>query len=156
VRTDLIFDVPTLRAISARGRELRAEAGTLGGMAADAAPVRRRGPNTTLIEDLLSVWEPGDEDTVWSGVLCRRLAERLPDRYPDWDANRLGKALASAGVETKQLNRDNTNRRGPSLLDLLSALARLGGRRPAVLTTTARPAPAASMTDPADNGRTDR
>jgi DNA segregation ATPase FtsK/SpoIIIE, S-DNA-T family len=132
VRTHLL-GIAELRKIGQRGRQLRIEAGTLTGTAAgerviDEAPQRR------LLDDVLDVFEPG-EDRVWSETLCARLAARAPGTYDGWDPTTLANALRAFGVDTAQVwgrtaAGEGANRRGVARQAVLDAIAERGNTGP--------------------------
>jgi len=126
VRTHLL-DLTALRKVCARAREARERAGTLSGMAA-GENVLPETPRRRLLDDLLDVFEPG-EDRAWSETLCARLADRWPDQYDGWQAATLANTLGSTfGIETAQQWGTTTdgrgaNRRGVTRQQLLDAIA---------------------------------
>jgi S-DNA-T family DNA segregation ATPase FtsK/SpoIIIE len=140
VRTHLL-DLATLRQITRRGRELREKAGTLTGMAAGETVIPET-PQRRLLDDVLDVFEPG-EDRAWSETLCARLAGRWPEVYDGWDPTTLANVLRPFGVETGQVwgrTPDGTgaNRRGVARQALLDAIAE---REPRASNLTAVDAP---------------
>jgi S-DNA-T family DNA segregation ATPase FtsK/SpoIIIE len=125
VRTHLL-GIADLRRIATRGRQLRIDAGTLTGTAAGETVIDER-PRRRLLDDVLDVFEPG-EDRVWSETLCARLAEEWPDVYDGWDPTALANALRAFGVETAQVwgrtaAGDGANRRGVRRQAVLDAIA---------------------------------
>jgi DNA segregation ATPase FtsK/SpoIIIE, S-DNA-T family len=125
VRTHLL-DLVSLRRLCARARQLRVDAGTLTGAAAGEVVVTEA-PRRRLLDDVLDVFEPG-EDRSWSETLCARLAARWPDDYDGWDPTALANALRAFAVETGQVwgrteAGDGANRRGVARQALLDAIA---------------------------------
>jgi S-DNA-T family DNA segregation ATPase FtsK/SpoIIIE len=121
-----VMDLPTLRKVCQRARELRVKAGTLDGMAA-GEQVLPETPRRRLLDDLLDVFEPG-ETKAWSETLCARLADRWPDQYDGWQATTLANTLGTFGMETAQLwgttpTGEGANRRGVTRQQLLDAIA---------------------------------
>jgi S-DNA-T family DNA segregation ATPase FtsK/SpoIIIE len=125
VRTHLL-GIAELRRIAARGRQLRLDAGTLTGTAAGEQVIDET-PRRRLLDDILDVFEPG-EDRVWSETLCVRLAQRWPDVYDGWDPTALANALRAFDVDTAQVwgrtpAGDGANRRGVARQTVLDAIA---------------------------------
>jgi S-DNA-T family DNA segregation ATPase FtsK/SpoIIIE len=125
VRTHLL-GIAELRRIAARGRQLRLDAGTLTGTAAGEQVIDEK-PQRRLLDDVLDVFEPG-EDRVWSETLCARLAGEWPDVYDGWDPTALANALRAFGVDTAQVwgrtpTGEGANRRGVARQAVLDAIA---------------------------------
>jgi S-DNA-T family DNA segregation ATPase FtsK/SpoIIIE len=125
VRTNLL-GIAELRRIAARGRQLRLDAGTLTGTAAGEQVIEET-PRRRLLDDVLDVFEPG-EDRVWSETLCARLAHQWPDVYDGWDPTALANALRAFGVDTAQVwgrtpTGEGANRRGVGRQAVLDAIA---------------------------------
>jgi S-DNA-T family DNA segregation ATPase FtsK/SpoIIIE len=125
VRTHLL-GIAELRRIAARGRQLRLDAGTLTGTAAGEQVIDEK-PQRRLLDDVLDVFEPG-EDRVWSETLCARLAGEWPDVYDGWDPTALANALRAFGVDTAQVwgrtpVGEGANRRGVARQAVLDAIA---------------------------------
>lgn len=99
VRTHLA-DLPTVRTICDRGRELRVAAGTLTGHAAGEQVEER--VLTNLLDDVAGVFARG-EDRLWSEDIVDRLAEVNPDAYHGWDQTMLAKSLKPYGLITKDV-----------------------------------------------------
>src|SRR5690606_34064410 len=121
-----VLDLPTLRKIVVRAKELRVNAGLLTGMAAGENVIPET-PRRRLLDDLVDVLEPG-EDKAWSETLCARLADRWPDQYDGWQAATLANTLRSFGIETGQqwgttADGRGANRRGVTRQQLLDAIA---------------------------------
>jgi S-DNA-T family DNA segregation ATPase FtsK/SpoIIIE len=121
-----VMDLPTLRKICLRARDLRVKAGTLDGMAAGETVIPEAAQRR-LLDDVLDVFVPG-EDRAWSEVLCARLAAQWPDIYDGWDPTALANNLRAFGVSTSQTwgaTEDGTgaNRRGVARQHLLDAIA---------------------------------
>jgi S-DNA-T family DNA segregation ATPase FtsK/SpoIIIE len=132
VRTHLL-GIAELRRIGERGRQLRIDAGTLTGTAAGELLVEDK-PQRRLLDDVLDVFEPG-EDRVWSETLCARLAGEWPGAYDGWDPTTLANALRAFGVETAQVwgrtaAGDGANRRGVARQAVLDAIATRGNAAP--------------------------
>jgi S-DNA-T family DNA segregation ATPase FtsK/SpoIIIE len=132
VRTHLL-DLATLRQVTRRGRELREKAGTLTGMAAGETVIPET-PQRRLLDDVLDVFEPG-EDRAWSETLCARLAGRWPEVYDGWDPTTLANVLRPLGVETGQVwgrtpEGTGANRRGVARQALLDAISEREARPP--------------------------
>ena len=125
VRTYLL-DLATLQRIVDRGRELRAKAGTLSGVAAgedviDEAPARN------LLDDVREVFGAG-EPKLWSEVIASRLAERWPESYDGWTAADASTMLGKHGIRTGQVwgqtpDGVGANRRGITLEAVMEALS---------------------------------
>jgi S-DNA-T family DNA segregation ATPase FtsK/SpoIIIE len=125
VRTHLL-DLTALRRLCDRARRLRIEAGTLSGTAA-GDEVIAEAPQRRLLDDVLDVFEPG-EDRVWSETICARLAGEWPDVYDGWDPTALANALRAFAVETAQVwgrtqSGEGANRRGVARQAVLDAIA---------------------------------
>jgi S-DNA-T family DNA segregation ATPase FtsK/SpoIIIE len=125
VRTHLL-DLTSLRRLRDRARRLRIEAGTLSGTAA-GDQVIAEAPQRRLLDDVLDVFEPG-EDRVWSETICARLAGEWPDVYDGWDPTALANALRAFAVETAQVwgrtaAGEGANRRGVARQAVLDAIA---------------------------------
>jgi DNA segregation ATPase FtsK/SpoIIIE, S-DNA-T family len=125
VRTHLL-GIGELRRIAERGRRLRIDAGTLTGTAAGEQVIDET-PQRRLLDDVLDVFEPG-EDRVWSETLCARLADQWPDVYDGWDPTALANALRAFGVDTAQVwgrtpAGEGANRRGVARQGVLDAIA---------------------------------
>jgi S-DNA-T family DNA segregation ATPase FtsK/SpoIIIE len=157
VRTHLL-DLVALRQVCVRGREARVKAGTLTGMAAGETVIAEA-PQRRLLDDVLDVFEPG-EDRAWSETVCARLGQRWPDSYDGWDATALANVLRVFGVETGQVwgrttTGEGANRRGVARQALLDAIAERDQRPPgaanlpATDTPPGRISPAGSSTQPA-------
>ena len=121
VKTDYL-DLPSFTAICARGRELRADAGTLTGDAAD--DVLARGDVETIpqvLSDALTLLR--HTDRVHSYDLLNRLVNVDEDSYGNWSVDRLAEALDVAGVErtTKQVKINGRNLNGYHRSDLEAA-----------------------------------
>jgi S-DNA-T family DNA segregation ATPase FtsK/SpoIIIE len=117
VRTH-ICDIPTLRKIVARGRELRIKAGTLTGMAAGEDVIENEPPRK-LLDDVREIFAVG-ESKLWSETIASRLAGRWPDAYDGWTAADVGSQLGRLGIRTGQVwatTPDGTgaNRKGVTL-----------------------------------------
>lgn len=135
MRTHKIFDTAKLGLVTSRGRALRMEAGTLSGAAAEgvAAPASTA-PN--LIEDVLSVLEPGEDKAPWE-FLARRLATFGP-RYRGLTSEALSRAVRDRfpDLEITSVNRldpkDGIRHtwRGPTRRSLEMALAQTRTTRP--------------------------
>jgi DNA segregation ATPase FtsK/SpoIIIE, S-DNA-T family len=113
-----------VRSIS-RGRQLRLDAGTLTGTAAGEQVIDET-PRRRLLDDVLDVFEPG-EDRVWFETLCGRLALQWPDVYDGWDPTALANALRAFGVDTAQVwgrtpTGESANRRGVARQTVLDAI----------------------------------
>jgi S-DNA-T family DNA segregation ATPase FtsK/SpoIIIE len=139
VRTHLL-DLVALRRLCARARQLRVDAGTLTGAAAGEVVVTEA-PRRRLLDDVLDVFEPG-EDRAWSETLCARLASRWPDAYDGWDPTTLANALRAYAVETGQVwgrtdTGDGANRRGVPRQALLDAIAARADQPPRATNGTA-------------------
>jgi len=121
-----VLDLAALRNVCARGRAGRERAGLLTGMAAGENVIPET-PRRRLLDDLLDVFEPG-EDKAWSKTLCARLAERWPDQYDGWQATTLANTLRSTfGIETAQtwltVDGKGANHKGVTRQQLLDAVA---------------------------------
>jgi S-DNA-T family DNA segregation ATPase FtsK/SpoIIIE len=132
VRTHLL-DLADLRRLCARARDARTKAGTLTGMAAGETVIAET-PRRRLLDDVLDVFEPG-EDRVWSETLCSRLAGQWPDVYDGWDPTALANALRVFAVETGQVwgrtdTGEGANRRGVTRQHVLDAIAARDQHRP--------------------------
>jgi S-DNA-T family DNA segregation ATPase FtsK/SpoIIIE len=130
VRTYLL-DLATVQRVVDRGRELRAKAGTLTGIAAgedlvDEAPARN------LLDDVREVFGAG-EPKLWSEVIASRLAERWPDAYDGWSAADISTMLGKHGIRTAQVwgqtpDGVGANRRGIALEAVMEALGSAGAQ----------------------------
>ena len=144
VRTHLL-DLTSLRRLCDRARRLRIEAGTLTGTAA-GDQVIAEAPQRRLLDDVLDVFEPG-EDRVWSETICARLAGQWPDVYDGWDPTALANALRAFAVETGQVwgrtqAGEGANRRGVARQAVLDAIAARPPRAPtAPRSTSTAPSP---------------
>jgi S-DNA-T family DNA segregation ATPase FtsK/SpoIIIE len=148
VRTHLL-GIAELRKIGQRGRQLRIDAGTLTGTAAGESVIDET-PQRRLLDDVLDVFEPG-EDRVWSETLCARLAAQAPEVYDGWDPTTLANALRAFGVDTAQVwgrtaGGDRANRRGVSRQAVLDAIATRMNPRPTA-GNQATPGPAAGVVE---------
>jgi S-DNA-T family DNA segregation ATPase FtsK/SpoIIIE len=117
VRTH-ICDIPTLRKIVARGRELRIRAGTLTGAAAGEDVINEEPPRK-LLDDVREVFTVG-ESKLWSETIAARLASRWPEHYDGWTAADVGSQLGRLGIKTVQVwattpDGDGANRKGVTL-----------------------------------------
>ncbi|NRQ40596.1 cell division protein FtsK [Nonomuraea sp. NN258] len=122
------LDAPTSKAIAARARELREQAGTLSGHALGERPPVA--PDHDLLLDVLAVVAP-DEEKVWNSRVAARLAELRPGAYGQWagldDADRtaaLTSALKPFGVPVGQVwgtldDGEGANRRGIARADVV-------------------------------------
>lgn len=117
VRTH-ICDIPTLRKIVARGRELRIKAGTLTGVAAGEDIIDEEPPRK-ILDDVRTIFAIG-ESKLWNEVIASRLASRWPEHYDGWTGADVTGALAKHGVKTVQVwgqtpDGESANRRGITL-----------------------------------------
>lgn len=118
-------DAVAAEEICLRGRALRAEAGTLAGMALGYA-VSATPASYSITEDLAIVF--GVDEKAHSDVLCSRLADRWPDRYAGWTPIQLAAALKPSDVRPRQVwapsleDEVPRNRQGILRSDLLGAL----------------------------------
>lgn len=127
-------DLPVARQIAERGRQLRIDAGTLSGVAAGEVLVEEK-PVATLLDDVLSVFLPGEE-RLWSEAICTRLAKAQPDVYDGWDPTLLANSLKPYDVPTKKFwgqlpdepERKGTTRMGVHREAVIEALARRQSR----------------------------
>jgi S-DNA-T family DNA segregation ATPase FtsK/SpoIIIE len=101
------LDLHAADRIAERARSLREKTGTLTGYAAGDVTPEHRGPDKSLLNDLLQVFSP-DEDAVHSVELCKRLAEAW-SQYEGWNERTLGAAAKAAGVRTKQVKIGGVN-----------------------------------------------
>lgn len=104
------IDAPSAKAIAARARAMRVEAGNLSGYAAGVdVQVEEIEAANTLLQDLLNVF--GTNDKRWSESLVDALAELRPAVYGEWGALPTGAAKATTlsgalkpfGITTKQV-----------------------------------------------------
>lgn len=86
--------------VGERARQLREGDGLLTGQAAGEEPDLPSN-RLQLLSDVLAV-VPAGEDKVWSETVCRRLADRWPQRYDGWDQRTVAAALRPHGVKTQQ------------------------------------------------------
>jgi S-DNA-T family DNA segregation ATPase FtsK/SpoIIIE len=132
VRTAYL-DGPATERIAERARAAREAAGTLSGHAIGQATAR---PETTVLDDLAAVFEPG-EDKAHSATLAARLAERRPDLYAGWGPEQLSGALKPHGITTRQVwaptgpDGASTNRMGVHRDDITTAITDRNRRRSA-------------------------
>jgi S-DNA-T family DNA segregation ATPase FtsK/SpoIIIE len=125
VRTH-ICDIPTLRKIVARGRELRVKAGTLTGMAAGDDLVEEE-PARNVLDDVHGIFAVA-ESKLWNETIASRLAARWPEHYDGWTAADVSGVLAKHGVKTVQVwgqtpDGESANRRGITLEGFIQAIA---------------------------------
>ena len=83
-------------------------------------------PPATLLADILSVFG-GDDDKLWSEIICARLASARPEDYGIWTPVMLAAALKNYGIKPRQtwgpgVGRARRNRNGLSRPQLLRAL----------------------------------
>lgn len=119
------MDLPMLTKVCDRGRALRIGAETLEGVAA-GDDLEEPIPDLFL-EHVLDAFE-GDEDRVWSGRLCGRMAKAHPELYDGWAPTDLANALLRYGITTKDKagyddDGERRTRKGPARTDVLAALA---------------------------------
>lgn len=117
VRTH-ICDIPTLRKIVARGRELRIKAGTLTGVAAGDTVIDDEPPRKVL-DDVREVFAVG-ESKLWNETIASRLASRWPEHYDGWTGADVTGALSKHSIKTIQVwgqtpDGEGANRRGITL-----------------------------------------
>jgi S-DNA-T family DNA segregation ATPase FtsK/SpoIIIE len=123
VRTYLL-DIPDLRRLCDRARDLRTKAGTLAGAAAGEIVIDDT-PRRRVLDDVLDVFAAG-EDQLHSDVIAARLGRRWSDTYHGWDPGQLAKALGNWGIETTQTW-------APLLEDPATKGNRMGVRRDQIL-----------------------
>ncbi|MFV2172386.1 hypothetical protein ACFHW2_11610 [Actinomadura sp. LOL_016] len=121
VLTDYI-DVPEFAEICERGRDLRVQAGTLTGDAADDV-LAGEGSDVMpeVLADALTVMRHANR--MHTSTLLNHLVNLAEHVYGDWTADRLAEALGQAGVErsTVQVKIDGVNRNGYHKADLVAA-----------------------------------
>lgn len=129
VLTDYI-DLPTFGEICERGRQLRIDAGTLSGEAADE--VLSGGASDVIPEvlaDALMVMRHADR--MHTSRLLNLLVNLAEDSYGNWTPDQLAEALDNAGVErsTTQVKIEGVNRNGYHKSDLMAAADLYGNPR---------------------------
>ncbi|GAB2869624.1 P-loop NTPase family protein [Lentzea nigeriaca] len=134
------IDAPGAKALAARARAMRVDAGTLSGYAAGVdAEVDDIEAANTLLQDLLNVF--GTADKRWSESLVDALAELRPNVYGEWaalptgaaKATTLSTALKPFGITTKQVwsteNGKGANRMGVERAAVAAALTERDGKK---------------------------
>ncbi|WP_329089340.1 cell division protein FtsK [Streptosporangium sp. NBC_01469] len=133
------IDAPAAKAIAARARTAREQAGTLSGYALNEETAPETGPSFDLLADIAAVVH---EPKVWNETVVARLAELRPAIYGPWmeledDARpaQLTTALKPYGVKTGQVWGTPTeggkggNRRGITRDDILKAITERDGKK---------------------------
>ncbi|GGQ67091.1 P-loop NTPase family protein [Couchioplanes azureus] len=123
------IDNPTAKAIVARARTLREQAGNITGHAAGHTITTDAVRRDTILEDTLAVMSDTDPK-LWSTVIVKRLAALRPDVYDGFTADQLREALKPHGVKTGQVwgsdpdTGESGNRKGITRAHLQDALTR--------------------------------
>jgi S-DNA-T family DNA segregation ATPase FtsK/SpoIIIE len=128
ILTDYI-NLPTFADICERGRQLRVDAGTLSGEAADEV---LSGGRADVIPEVLadSLMVMRHADRMHTSRLLNLLVNLAEDIYGNWGPDKLAEALSDAGVErsTVQVKIEGQNRNGYHKSDLMAAADQYGGR----------------------------
>lgn len=129
VLTDYV-DLPTFGDICERGRQLRIDAGTLTGEAADEV---LSGSAVDVIPEVLAdvLMVMRHADRMHTTRLMNLLVNLAEEIYGNWTPDQLAEALDRAGVErsTTQVKIDGVNRNGYYKSDLMAAADLYGGPR---------------------------
>jgi DNA segregation ATPase FtsK/SpoIIIE, S-DNA-T family len=121
------IDNPTADKVADRARVLRKQAGTLTGYA--IGEEQDTGPAVSLVEDVASILQPGEE-RLWCQTAVARLAELRPGMYAEWTAGQLTEALKPYGVSTRDTwgrdaDGEDRNRKGFLAKDVHDAVSKI-------------------------------